>query len=42
MAADSGGIWLRLNADRAGTAPLDSLSVAYTFDGEREGIGKAP
>jgi subtilisin family serine protease len=29
---------LRTDADRQGTAPLDSPSAAYTSDGEREGI----
>ncbi len=29
-------------ADRMGTAPLDSPTSGYTFDGEREGIAKAP
>ena len=29
---------IRTNADRQGTAPLDSFSVAYTHDGEYEGI----
>jgi len=30
------------SADRKGTAPLNSPSVAYTFDGEREGVVSAP
>jgi subtilisin family serine protease len=29
-------------ADREGTAPLDSPSSSYTFDGIREGIVHAP
>lgn len=29
-------------SDRQGVAPLNSPSSAYTFDGEREGIGYAP
>jgi hypothetical protein len=29
---------LRLDAERAGTEPLDSSSAAYTYDGEREGV----
>ena len=32
---------IRISADRAGVAPLDSLSVAYTYDGEREGVVSA-
>jgi subtilisin family serine protease len=37
------GITCKLEkADRVGVAPLNSPSVAYTFDGEREGIGHAP
>jgi subtilisin len=34
--------FLRLDADRVGTAPLDSPGSQYTFDGEREGIAQAP
>jgi subtilisin len=34
--------FLPSDADRAGTAPLDSPTSGYTFDGEREGIGQAP
>ncbi|MBI4463873.1 MAG: S8 family serine peptidase [Acidobacteria bacterium] len=34
--------WLRDNAQRKGTAPLDSPTSSYTFDGEHEGIAKAP
>ena len=30
------------SADRMGTAPLDSPTTSYTFDGEREGIAWAP
>jgi len=33
---------LRAGADRKGLAPLDSPAAGYTFDGEREGVGKAP
>jgi subtilisin len=33
---------LQLDADRVGTAPLNSPSSQYTFDGEREGIVQAP
>ena len=33
---------LRADAVGKGTAPLNSFSVAYTFDGEREGIAQAP
>ncbi len=33
---------LRQHADRGGEAPLDSPSSAYSFDGEREGIARAP
>jgi subtilisin len=33
---------LQLDADRVGTAPLDSPSSQYTFDGAREGIAQAP
>jgi hypothetical protein len=33
---------IRNNAIRRGTAPLDSLLVEYTFDGEREGVIWAP
>jgi len=31
-----------LYADRVGVAPLDSPTSGYSFDGEREGIAKAP
>ena len=34
--------FLRSTADRIGIAPLDSPTVGYTFDGEREGIARAP
>jgi subtilisin len=34
--------FLQLDAVRVGTAPLDSPSSQYTFDGEREGIVQAP
>ncbi len=34
--------FLHLDADRAGTAPLDSPSSQYTSDGQREGIVQAP
>ncbi len=34
--------WIRANADRVGSAPLDSPTSRYSFDGEREGIAKAP
>ena len=30
------------DVDRAGTAPLDSPTSSYSFDGEREGIAQAP
>ncbi len=33
---------LRSTADRIGTAPLDSPSSAYWFDGEREGVAQVP
>ncbi len=33
---------IRAGANRKGIAPLDSPTAAYTFDGEREGIGQAP
>ena len=50
---DSGGTtsegvrtWLRNNASRAGTAPLDqpwaNIIYPYTFDGVREGVAQAP
>jgi subtilisin len=32
----------QLDAARIGAAPLDSPSIKYTFDGEREGIAQAP
>jgi subtilisin len=34
--------FLQLDADHVGTAPLDSPSSQYTFDGAREGIVQAP
>ena len=34
--------FLQIDADRIGTAPLDSPGSQYTFDGEREGIVQAP
>ena len=34
--------YLQDNAARAGTAPLNSPTSTYTFDGLREGIAKAP
>jgi len=33
---------LRSTAQLVGTAPYNSPYVGYTFDGEREGIAKAP
>ena len=33
---------LRSSAQKVGTAPLNSIITGYTFDGEREGIAKAP
>jgi len=33
---------LRARATRVGTAPLDSPTLGYSFDGEREGIATAP
>lgn len=33
---------IRSNADRVGTAPVNSPTGGYSFDGEREGIAKAP
>ena len=33
---------LRTTAQKIGTAPIDSRITGYTFDGEREGIAKAP
>jgi len=33
---------LRSSADQVGVAPLDSLSLNYSFDGEREGVVWAP
>ena len=33
---------LRSTASQLGTAPIDSRLSGYTFDGEREGIAKAP
>jgi subtilisin family serine protease len=33
---------LRASASRVGSAPLDSPTVGYTFDGEREGVATAP
>jgi hypothetical protein len=34
--------FLRLDAVRAGTAPLDSPTSSYSFDGDREGVVQAP
>ena len=34
--------FLQLDADRIGTAPLDSPGSQYTYDGVREGIVRAP
>jgi subtilisin len=34
--------FLTTDANRIGTAPLDSPTSGYTFDGEREGIAQAP
>ena len=34
--------FLQMDADRIGTAPLDSPGSQYTVDGEREGIVQAP
>jgi subtilisin len=34
--------YLQIDADRIGTAPLDSPGSQYTFDGVREGIAQAP
>jgi subtilisin len=34
--------FLQLDADRIGTAPLDSPGSQYTYDGVREGIAQAP
>jgi subtilisin family serine protease len=33
---------LRATAQKIGTGPLNSIITGYTFDGEREGIAKAP
>ncbi len=33
---------IRSTADRIGTAPLNSPTSSYTFDGDREGVVKAP
>ena len=33
---------LRSTAQKVGTAPLNSVITGYTFDGEREGVAKAP
>jgi subtilisin family serine protease len=33
---------LRASANRVGIAPFDSPTAGYTYDGEREGIAKAP
>ena len=33
---------IRSSADRINVAPLDNLSLIYTFDGEREGVLSAP
>ena len=34
--------FIRSSADRIGIAPLDSPTTGYSFDGEREGIARAP
>ena len=34
--------WIRSTANRIGDAPLNSPTSSYTFDGEREGVVKAP
>ena len=34
--------WVRANAMDKGVTPADSPTTSYTFDGEREGIAKAP
>ena len=34
--------FIRSSADRIGIAPLDSPTTDYSFDGEREGIARAP
>jgi subtilisin family serine protease len=34
--------WLRDNAEGKGVTPVNSPTASYTFDGEREGIAKAP
>jgi len=34
--------WIRQNAQRINTAPLNSPTGGYSFDGEREGIAQAP
>jgi subtilisin len=34
--------FLQQNAVRAGTAPLDSPTSSYSFDGDREGVAQAP
>jgi minor extracellular protease Epr len=34
--------YLHADAIRKGTAPLDSPTSSYTFDGEREGVAQAP
>jgi subtilisin len=34
--------YLQLDADRIGSAPLDSPASLYTYDGVREGIAQAP
>ena len=34
--------FLQFDASRPGVAPLNSPTVSYTFDGEREGIAQAP
>jgi hypothetical protein len=34
--------WIRSTANRIGTAPLNSPVSGYTYDGEREGVVKAP
>ena len=42
LAPEFARVRIRDNAIRRGTAPLDSLLVEYTFDGEREGVIWAP
>jgi len=42
LSPESARTRIRNNADRRGTAPLDSPLDEYTFDGEREGVIWAP